>query len=93
MRFTPILALGLGNVALAQNSTFSWSSRSSATPTPTPGPDGNGFPTQLGDFQFYGCVSSDDQFPTFELVATDERMSLGLCAASCPGRLFGAFDT
>ena len=96
MRFTPLLALGLGNVAFAQqNSTFSWSSRPTASPTPTPGPGdgGSGFPSSLGDFQFYGCVSSTEGFPTFSLMASDENMSLGLCAASCPSRFFGVYNT
>lgn len=107
MHFTALLALALGNLALAQNSTSAVPPPSnSADPPPTGTSSGGGgaadtgspktnpFPRQVGDFQFYGCVSSSAGFPTFTKTGFSEDMSLDLCAASCPSsRLFGVFDT
>ncbi|KAG9254732.1 uncharacterized protein F5Z01DRAFT_654707 [Emericellopsis atlantica] len=92
MRYTPLLAFGLGQVALARNSTFTWSSTTSSGANPTQTAP-VGFPEQLGDFRFFGCLSSSEQFPTFELVASSNEMSLDICAASCPGRFMGVYST
>lgn len=92
MRFTSLLALGLGNVALAQNSTtLTWTKTSSLAPTPSSKP--NGFPGQRGGYQFYGCVKSSEGSPTFSRTASDKDMSLDLCAASCPSRFFAVSAT
>jgi hypothetical protein len=95
MRLTPLIALGLGHVAMAQNTTsFSWtSSPTSSAPSSTTSPaDLRGFPPTIGDFQFYGCTSGSG-FPGFEKVLSSQDMSLSLCEASCPGRFFGTFST
>ncbi|KAI6784557.1 uncharacterized protein J7T54_006602 [Emericellopsis cladophorae] len=93
MRYTPLLAFGLGQVALAQNSTFTWSSTTSSGANPTETALVPGFPEQLGDFRFFGCLASSENFPTFELIASSDEMSLDVCAASCPGRFMGVYNT
>lgn len=99
MRFISLLALGLGNLVFAQDSI---TSPGSPTPTPTAfsaSPEAlksplsfDGFPSQLGDFEYYGCVESEDRFPSFLLTGSTEDMSLDFCAASCKSRFFSAHN-
>lgn len=103
MLFLPLLALCGVALADGSNSTsFSWSMKPGPRPTPGPGgpggpglmsPPPNGFPGQIGDFQFYGCAASSAGFPSFTLTGSSEDMSLELCAVSCPSRFFGIYST
>lgn len=102
-----IIALGAANLAMAQvvsqgpyrNTT------TPATPTPTPPNNGlvagselasegsEGHPTYLGDYQFFGCFSSRNGFRGFQLLSSEFGNSLDRCAAVCPGRFFGTFQS
>ena len=92
MRYSGLIALGMGNMALAKNSTFA---PPPTNPEPTPGGPGNKAlqSFQVGDFQFYGCTKSEQNHPTFSLIASSQSMSLGFCAASCPTRFMGVAET
>lgn len=81
MRYSPLLALAMGNVAMAQfsNSTTTSSSATSTT-TGTVGPTNN---PSVGFFRFYGCVGSSNGFPTFELEVNTDMITQELCASSC----------
>lgn len=94
MRFSLLLALGAGQVALAAYSNETTTSRGRGPqPTQTPPPGGARLPPQVGDFQLYGCTGSEAGFPTFSKIASTPDMTLDFCAASCPTRFFGAYDT
>jgi hypothetical protein len=99
-----IIALGAVNLAMAQvvpqgyyrNTTTP--ATSTGTPTPTPGDDwgsegSEGHPGHLGDFQFFGCFSSRNGFRGFQLLSSEYSNSLDRCAAICPGRFFGTFQS
>lgn len=85
MQYAPMAA----HAARFLNTTMTMSTPS---PSPTPAP-GNGFPSPIGPFEFYGCVASTEQFPTFSVTASLDSMSLNFCAASCPSNFFGVYDT
>jgi hypothetical protein len=94
MFFAPLLALGLSSVALAQNNTAIPNvAPPMVTPPPTTLNPSNGFPARVGDYQFYGCVGSSKNFPSFEKIGTNPQMDLELCAASCGSRFFGIAGT
>ncbi|KFA71598.1 hypothetical protein S40288_03688, partial [Stachybotrys chartarum IBT 40288] len=50
-------------------------------------------PSSIGDFQYYGCVESGDRFSTFSVLSSTNKMTLDFCAASCPTRFFGVYNT
>lgn len=93
MRYSALLALGLGNLAFAQNDTNPDDGNNGSPGGGSPDASGLSFPDQIGDFQFYGCTESEKNHPTFSLVASTDSMSLGFCAASCPSRFFGVYGT
>lgn len=52
-----------------------------------------GFPGLIGDFAFFGCVGSVDNFPTFSLMASSEFMDLEMCTSYCGNQTFaGVYD-
>lgn len=52
-----------------------------------------GFPGLIGDFAFFGCVGSVDNFPTFSLIASSEFMDLEMCTSYCGNQTFaGVYD-
>lgn len=52
-----------------------------------------GFPGLIGDFAFFGCVGSVDNFPTFSLFASSEYMDLEMCTSYCGNQTFaGVYD-
>merc|ERR1712169_163868 len=70
----------------ATDSATSASSSSTSTSEPSN-------PGSVGNFNFYGCVASDDGFPTFVLAADTEDNTLESCAAACEGsNFFGTYD-
>ncbi|RBR08912.1 uncharacterized protein FIESC28_10092 [Fusarium coffeatum] len=53
-----------------------------------------GFPGSIGNFALFGCVGSNNGFPTFELSESSGSMDLDRCASNCDGRgYFGVRDT
>ncbi|CAG1994007.1 unnamed protein product [Fusarium graminearum] len=53
-----------------------------------------GFPDFIDAFTLFGCVGSNDGFPTFELAESDTSMDLDQCSTLCQGRAyFGVYDT
>ncbi|KAM0368496.1 hypothetical protein ACHAPY_011482 [Fusarium culmorum] len=53
-----------------------------------------GFPDFIDAFTLFGCVGSNDGFPTFELAESDTSMDLDQCSTVCQGRAyFGVYDT
>ena len=84
MRFSGLLALAAGNVASAAM----YSNTTSAAPEPT---NPVGFPDMVGPFKFLGCYASSDGLSGFEQVASDNSMTLNLCAASCPSKYMAVF--
>ncbi|PTB69196.1 hypothetical protein BBK36DRAFT_1112489 [Trichoderma citrinoviride] len=50
-------------------------------------------PWVIGDFRFVGCAASTAGFPLFRKVVSTDFMNLDFCAASCPGRFFGTYNT
>ena len=81
MRSSLAFIIGAGS-AMAQ-----FTNSSMPTPVPTGAPDNNAFPSPIGDFKFLGCLTGT--FPGFKLIASDDKMSLDLCAASCPSQIMG----
>ncbi|OBS17690.1 hypothetical protein FPOA_09423 [Fusarium poae] len=62
-------------------------------PTST-GTSAAGFPASIDNFVLFGCVGSDNGFPTFELAQSSSSMDLDQCATLCVGRsYFGVYDT
>ncbi|KAL7951545.1 hypothetical protein V8C42DRAFT_356769 [Trichoderma barbatum] len=50
-------------------------------------------PLLIGDFRLFGCVASTAGFPLFKKIASTGLMNLDFCAASCPGKFFGTYNT
>ncbi|EHK23594.1 uncharacterized protein TRIVIDRAFT_79838 [Trichoderma virens Gv29-8] len=50
-------------------------------------------PLLIGDFRLFGCVASTEGFPKFKKIASTSLMNLDFCAASCPGKFFGTYNT
>ena len=50
-------------------------------------------PLLVGDFRLFGCVASTAGFPLFRKIASTGLMNLDFCAASCPGKFFGTYNT
>ncbi|KND86918.1 hypothetical protein TOPH_08435 [Tolypocladium ophioglossoides CBS 100239] len=96
MRCSVLLALGAGQVALAAapfNNETTTSGGRGPQPTRRPPPGGNSLPPQVGDFELYGCAGSSAGFPTFRKIVSTDDLTLEFCAASCPTRFFGTYDT
>ncbi|KYK60833.1 hypothetical protein DCS_01971 [Drechmeria coniospora] len=89
MRHSIALALGAGQVAWAVT-TFSNTTATTAGPTTTPLP-GPFLPPRVGAFRVVGCAGSSTRFPGFERTVTEDKMTLEICAAACPGRYFGVY--
>ncbi|KAK0383835.1 hypothetical protein NLU13_9746 [Sarocladium strictum] len=86
MRMNTILALAAANLVAAQ--------RTNNGTNPDNGGGVNGFPGRLGEaFRLYGCVRSDNGFPTFRRVSMMPEMDLDFCAASCDTKYMGVQDT
>lgn len=106
MRYTELLALAMGNLAYAQFSTTQFTNSSTIATSTEPATDSAtsasssststsepSAPGTVGNFNFYGCVASDDGFPTFVLAADTEDNTLESCAAACEGsNYFGTYD-
>ncbi|KAL2208020.1 hypothetical protein CC79DRAFT_1368876 [Sarocladium strictum] len=87
MRTSTILALAAANIVAAQRN-------NGTNPDDGSGNAVNGFPGQLGEaFRLYGCVRSDNGFPTFRRVSMMPEMDLDFCAASCDSKYMGVQDT
>lgn len=84
-----LAAIGAATAQSFTNSTTAGGSPTSGSmmPSPTGGADDKAFPSKVGDFSFFGCLTGE--FPGFSTVATSEKMSLDLCAASCPSAFMG----
>ncbi|KAJ3479749.1 hypothetical protein NLG97_g8240 [Lecanicillium saksenae] len=83
-----LAAIGAATAQSFTNSTTAGGSPTSGSMMPSPtGADDKAFPSKVGDFSFFGCLTGE--FPGFSKVATDEKMSLDLCAASCPSAFMG----
>ena len=97
MRLSHVAALGLGQVAVAQNSSFAFSPLAASSPAPASSPSSlpdDAFPAEAGDYEFYGCVASSSGFPGFELdPSSGEDNSIESCSGACDSALFGVFDT
>ena len=92
MRFSPLLALGAGQVALAAYDNTTTSGGRGPQPTQTPVAGRPILPGRVGDFVLFGCTGSTAGFPTLTKVATSQDMTLDFCAASCDLReYFGVF--
>ncbi|KAL7784332.1 hypothetical protein V8C37DRAFT_359387 [Trichoderma ceciliae] len=50
-------------------------------------------PLVVGEFRLFGCVASAAGFPNFEKIGSSEFMNLDFCAASCPAKFFGTYNT
>ncbi|KAL7938786.1 hypothetical protein V8C35DRAFT_328729 [Trichoderma chlorosporum] len=50
-------------------------------------------PLLVGDFRLFGCAASTAGFPYFKKIASTDLMNLDFCAASCPGKFFGTYNT
>lgn len=89
MRMNTILALAAANIVSAQRPGTNGTD-------PDNGNNGqavNGFPGRLGEaFRLYGCVRSDNGFPTFRRVSMMPEMDLDFCAASCESKYMGVQD-
>lgn len=48
----------------------------------------SGFPSVVGDFAFLGCVGSSNNFPTFNLQASNQQMDIEQCTALCADQKF-----
>ncbi|KAJ6783006.1 hypothetical protein PWT90_08341 [Aphanocladium album] len=84
-----LAAIGAATAQSYTNSTTAGSSPTggSMMPNPTGGADDKAFPSKVGDFSFFGCITGE--FPGFSNVASNAKMSLDLCAASCPSAFMG----
>lgn len=85
MRVFPLLALV--GMAVANNSTYSWSK---PPPQPTKQPQ---TPDRRGKPKYVGCYESSAGFSSFTFVGSSTQMSAELCAVSCPSRLLGLYNT
>jgi hypothetical protein len=47
-----------------------------------------GFPSVIGDFVFYGCIGSNNNFPTFQLSGSSAQMDLETCTTICADSTF-----
>ncbi|OAA75863.1 Carbohydrate-binding WSC [Akanthomyces lecanii RCEF 1005] len=81
MRSSLAFILGAGS-AMAQ-----FTNSSMPMPVPTGAPDNKAFPNTVGEFKFLGCLTGT--FPGFKKMASDDKMTLDLCAASCPSQIMG----
>ncbi|KAK3191257.1 hypothetical protein K4F52_002847 [Lecanicillium sp. MT-2017a] len=59
----------------------------SSMPMSTAAPSDKGFPAMVGDFKFFGCLTG--KFADLKNMASDPKMDLNLCAASCPSEFMG----
>ncbi|RFU80600.1 carbohydrate-binding wsc [Trichoderma arundinaceum] len=50
-------------------------------------------PLVVGEFRLFGCVASTAAFPNFKKIGSSEIMNLDFCAASCPAKYFGTYNT
>lgn len=91
------LVLGLGaQLALGHYNKSSEYNSSEPYPSHSAYPSShkhNAQPLLVGEFRLLGCVASKEGFPYLKKVASSEYMNLDLCAASCPAKFFGAYDT
>ncbi|PNY26389.1 Uncharacterized protein TCAP_03669, partial [Tolypocladium capitatum] len=94
MRFSVLLAIGASHMAMAAGLYDNETTSGGRGPQPTRRPHHGlvRLPPVVGDFLLYGCAGSSTGFPTFKKIALTRDMTLEFCAASCPGRYFGAFD-
>jgi hypothetical protein len=74
----------LVGVALAGNETYTWTT---LKPKPTEKPH-----NLCGRFGYGGCYESGSGFPSFNLAASSQDMTLEMCAASCSTELFGVYN-
>ncbi|KAF4983622.1 hypothetical protein FZEAL_1007, partial [Fusarium zealandicum] len=108
MRYTEMLALAMGNLAAAQFSTSQFTNSSTTMPTSTDGGSMTGSATtesststtssaldnqDVSTFNFLGCVSSGNGFPTFSLAYDSEENDPERCADACEGsNFFGLYS-
>ncbi|GKU01231.1 neurofilament medium polypeptide [Fusarium langsethiae] len=109
MRYTEILALAMGNVAAAQFNTMSFSNSTTApvetgtstgteTGTATTGTAAETTTAAGGignpdGFNFLGCFSSENGFPSFSQAYSNEENDADQCAEACLGsNFFGLYD-
>lgn len=84
MRMNTFLALAAANLVSAQAP-----GNNGTNPDDGNTPNVRGFPGLIGAFELYGCVRSDNGFPTFRRVSNLPQMDLDFCAASCDTSFFG----
>lgn len=68
-----------GNATITTTSTSSASTATSTSP---------GFPDLINGFRFYGCVGSEDNFPTFREAFVSDELTIGSCTDACRGSAF-----
>ena len=79
----------LGNTALTSPSTALTSDATlTTTLLPTQTTSITGFPSVVGNFAFFGCVGSTNNFPTFELRASNQQMDIEQCTTICEDNRF-----
>ncbi len=81
MHSSLFVVLGAANAVMAASFT------NSSMPMTTGTPDDKAFPNMVGDFKFFGCLTG--KFADLKNMASDPKMTLDLCAASCPSEFMG----
>src|SRR6478735_3124959 len=100
MRYTEILALAMGNVVAAQFDTTRFANTTTTEPqtetgtlttdtatATTTGAAGGGIGNPDG-FNFLGCFSSENGFPSFSQAYSNEENDSEQCADACLGSNF-----